>query len=111
MNNEVGPSIGDNSCRAIALDDIAKCCADGRINRQLEGNEIGIGHGWHQKSTTSPIIPIWSVNSGLRGAGVIDVDPAALSLFPRAAAKSSTRFHQLELTPLDGAGCTVHGRE
>src|SRR5262249_30094849 len=41
--------------------------------RRFEGNEIGIGHGWHQKSTTSPIISIWWVHSGLRAAGVTDV--------------------------------------
>jgi hypothetical protein len=43
--------------------------------RRFEGNEIGIGHAWHQKSTTSPIISIRSVYSGLRGVAVIDVDP------------------------------------
>jgi hypothetical protein len=29
----------------IALDDIAKCCANGRMIRRFEGNEIGVSHG------------------------------------------------------------------
>jgi len=77
---------------------------------RFEGNEIGIGHGWHQKSTRSPIVPILSAHSGLRGGGVIDVDPRFVSL-PSRSREVFDPFQQLELTPLDGAGCTVHGRE
>src|SRR6516164_5004867 len=42
--------------------------------------------------------------------GVIDVDPRFVSL-PSRSREVFDPFQQLELTPLDGAGWTVHGRQ